>query len=52
MNCVKLPSLRDPPQVVTGEVPEWSNGLDSKSSDPLVGSVGSNPTLSASYHHN
>ena len=28
-------------------MPEWSNGLDSKSSDGLVPSVGSNPTPSA-----
>ena len=30
-----------------GGMPEWSNGLDSKSSDGLVPSVGSNPTPSA-----
>jgi hypothetical protein len=34
-------------RALPGEVPEWSNGLDSKSSDGLVPSVGSNPTLSA-----
>ena len=31
-----------------GEVPEWPNGLDSKSSVRLYRTVGSNPTLSAS----
>ncbi len=32
-----------------GEVPEWSNGADSKSVVPLAGTVGSNPTLSAIF---
>ena len=30
-----------------GEMPEWSNGRDSKSVVLFMGTVGSNPTLSA-----
>ena len=36
-----------PARFARGGMPEWSNGLDSKSSDGLVPSVGSNPTPSA-----
>ena len=32
---------------VRGEMPEWSNGADSKSVVRLARTVGSNPTLSA-----
>lgn len=35
---------------VAGEVAEWSNALDSKSSVRLYRTVGSNPTLSANIH--
>ncbi len=33
-----------------GEVPEWSNGADSKSVVRFCRTVGSNPTLSASHN--
>ncbi len=34
-------------EISSGEVPEWSNGLDSKSRVRFSRTVGSNPTLSA-----
>ena len=33
-----------------GELPEWSNGADSKSVVPFLGTGGSNPSLSAISH--
>jgi hypothetical protein len=35
----------------TGELPEWSNGADSKSVVPLCGTGGSNPSLSANKNN-
>jgi hypothetical protein len=35
----------------TGELPEWSNGADSKSVVPLSGTGGSNPSLSANKNN-
>jgi hypothetical protein len=34
-----------------GELPEWSNGADSKSVVPLCGTGGSNPSLSANKNN-
>ena len=37
----------DDPAIAKGQVAEWFKALDSKSSEPSKGSVGSTPTLSA-----
>ncbi len=38
----------DPPQIRYGGVPEWLKGPVSKTGVPIFGTVGSNPTSSAS----